>query len=98
MKEPDAPGGSMTESRPGGAAASGEERGVIPPDLLEILRCPLGKAPLRLEGDALVCTRCGLTYRIEDGIPNMLVDEAALPPGVSDLKQVACYPAGGASS
>jgi hypothetical protein len=89
----------MTEPEPGGAAAaSGETRSPIPEDLLEILRCPLGKAPLRLEGDALVCTKCGLTYRIEDGIPNMLVDEAALPPGVSDLKQVACYPAVGPSN
>jgi uncharacterized protein YbaR (Trm112 family) len=79
----------------GAPAASGETQGPIPADLLEILRCPLGKAPLRLEGNALVCTKCGLTYKIEDGIPNMLIDEAVLPPGVSDLKQVACYPAGG---
>ncbi|MBI4606871.1 MAG: Trm112 family protein [Planctomycetes bacterium] len=64
----------------------------IPQDLLEILVCPLGKAPLRLEGSALVCTRCGLTYAIEDGIPNMLIDEARLPAGVTDLKQLACYP------
>jgi len=65
----------------------------IPQDLLEILVCPLGKAPLRLEGTSLVCTRCGLTYAIEDGIPNMLIDEAKLPAGVTDIRQVACYPA-----
>jgi uncharacterized protein YbaR (Trm112 family) len=65
----------------------------IPQDLLEILVCPLGKAPLRLEGTSLVCTRCGLTYTIEDGIPNMLIDEAKLPAGVTDIRQVACYPA-----
>jgi len=89
---------SEPQARGGAPATSGETRNIIPNDLLEILRCPLGKAPLRLEGDALVCTKCGLSYRIEDGIPNMLVDEAALPPGVSDLKQVACYPASGPSS
>lgn len=64
---------------------------IIPQDLLEILVCPLGKAPLRLEGETLVCTKCGLVYPIEDGIPSMLVDEAKLPPGVTDLKQLACY-------
>lgn len=63
----------------------------IPQDLLAILRCPLGKAPLRLEGNLLICTKCGLAYKIEDGIPNMLIDEAQLPAGVSDWKQVACY-------
>lgn len=64
----------------------------IPEALLEILVCPLGKAPLRLEGETLVCTKCGLSYSIEDGIPNMLIEEARLPPGVTDLKEVACYP------
>ena len=63
----------------------------IPQDLLDILVCPLGKAPLRLEGETLVCTKCGLVYPIEDGIPSMLVDEAKLPAGITDLKQLACY-------
>ena len=27
--------------------------------LLSLLVCPLGKAPLRREGDDLICTRCG---------------------------------------
>ena len=73
------------------AASAREEAGSLPADLLELLRCPLGKAPLRLEGNALVCTKCGLTYAIEDGIPNMLIDEAKLPPGVADLKDLACW-------
>ena len=72
--------------------SSTDNQGPIPDALLEILVCPLGKAPLRLEGEALVCTKCGLTYSIEDGIPNMLIEEAKLPPGVTDLSQVACYP------
>ena len=90
----------MSEPQTSGAApaTNGEARSLIPDDLLQILRCPLGKAPLRLEGNALVCTKCGLSYRIEEGIPNMLVDEATLPAGVSDVKQVACYPASGPQS
>ncbi len=64
---------------------------IIPRELLDILVCPLGKAPLRLEGETLVCTKCGLVYPIEEGIPSMLVDEAKLPAGVTDLKQLACY-------
>ncbi len=76
----------MSTTGTGGEAAS-----IIPQDLLDILVCPLGKAPLRLEGTSLVCTKCGLVYAIEDGIPNMLIEEAKLPSGVTDLKQVACY-------
>ena len=73
------------------ATSTTEEAGPLPADLLELLRCPLGKAPLRLEGSSLVCTKCGLAYAIEDGIPNMLIEEAKLPPGVGDLKELACW-------
>jgi uncharacterized protein YbaR (Trm112 family) len=75
------------------ATPGAEPSNQIPQDLLEILVCPLGKAPLRLEGSTLVCTKCGLAYAIEDGIPNMLIDEAKLPAGVTELKQLACYKA-----
>ena len=50
---------------------------VISPELLAILVCPVDKQDLRLEGDHLVCTSCGRSYPIEDGIPNMLVDDDA---------------------
>mgnify|MGYP001131435662 CR=1 FL=1 len=63
---------------------------MIKDDLLAILVCPLGHAPLRREGDALVCTRCGLRYAIRDGIPNMLYEEAELPPGVGSIADLAC--------
>ncbi|MGQ9591959.1 MAG: Trm112 family protein [Planctomycetota bacterium] len=63
----------------------------IPEELLDILVCPLGKAPLRLEGGSLVCTKCGLAYAIEDGIANMLVEEAKLPPGVASIEELPCY-------
>ncbi len=48
----------------------------IDPKLLAILVCPVEKQPVRLEGQTLVCTACGRVYPIEDGIPNMLVEEA----------------------
>lgn len=47
----------------------------ISPELLAILVCPVDKQPVQLEGEELVCTSCGRRYKIENGIPNMLVDE-----------------------
>ncbi|MDO4686681.1 MAG: Trm112 family protein [Corynebacterium sp.] len=50
----------------------------IDPKLLEVLACPRDKGPLRyLEAEqVLVNERLGIAYRIEDGIPVMLIDEA----------------------
>ncbi|MEJ5998810.1 Trm112 family protein [Corynebacterium sp. H130] len=50
----------------------------IDPKLLEILVCPQDKGPLRyLEAEQkLVNERLGIAYRIDDGIPVMLADEA----------------------
>jgi uncharacterized protein YbaR (Trm112 family) len=42
--------------------------------LTEVLVCPKDQADLRLEGDELVCVRCGTRYPVEDGVPNMLID------------------------
>jgi uncharacterized protein YbaR (Trm112 family) len=57
-------------------------------ELMEILCCPVDKHELELEIDAqdgpeilagqLVCTECGESYPIEDGIPNLL------PPDMRD--------------
>ncbi|MGH2608933.1 MAG: methytransferase partner Trm112 [Tepidiformaceae bacterium] len=51
-------------------------------DLMEIIVCPLCKGDLQLTVDKeeadeivdgkLVCSQCGETYPIEDGIPNLL--------------------------
>ncbi len=51
----------------------------LDPALLEILACPECKVKVELEAEHLVCMRCGRRYRIEDGIPIMLVDEAEPP-------------------
>jgi uncharacterized protein YbaR (Trm112 family) len=50
----------------------------VDPRLLEILVCPLTKAPLRYDRAAqeLISLEAGLAYPIRDGIPIMLVDEA----------------------
>jgi uncharacterized protein len=55
-----------------------EEASEIDPKLLEILVCPLTKAPLRYDRAAqeLISEEAGLAYPIRDGIPIMLVDEA----------------------
>jgi len=48
------------------------------PKLLDILVCPLCKSSLiyRKAAQELVCKADRLAYRIEDGIPVMLADEA----------------------
>jgi len=48
---------------------------VIDPELRALLVCPVEQAALGLEEASLVCTVCGRVYPIEDGIPNMLVDD-----------------------
>jgi uncharacterized protein len=55
-----------------------EEATGLDPKLLEILVCPLTKAPLRYDRarQELISDKAGLAYPIRDGIPIMLVDEA----------------------
>jgi uncharacterized protein len=50
----------------------------VDPKLLELLICPLTKGPLRYDRvrNELVSEQAGLAYRIRDGIPIMLVDDA----------------------
>ncbi len=64
----------------------------VHPDLLKILVCPMAHAELKLENGWLVCTRCGPRFRIEDGIPVMLIEEATLPPGIARIEDLPCWP------
>jgi hypothetical protein len=50
----------------------------LPSDLLAILRCPESKQPLvYFEAEKfLFCPASRLKYRVDDGIPVMLVDDA----------------------
>ncbi len=60
--------------------ASGQSsgHGAVDPKLLEILVCPLTKAPLDYDSEAqeLISRQARLAFPIRDGIPIMLVDEA----------------------
>ncbi len=51
---------------------------MIDKKLLEILVCPVSKAPLEYdaEKDELICRASGLAYPVRDGIPVMLESEA----------------------
>ncbi|MDQ6851831.1 MAG: Trm112 family protein [Actinomycetota bacterium] len=56
----------------------------LDPELLQLLACPTDDhAPLREVEDTLVCTHCASSFRIEDGIPVLLLDEAT--PGPNGL-------------
>lgn len=55
---------------------------MIDKELLEILACPVCKAPVIEQAERLVCTKCGRRYPIRDGIAVMLVDEAE--PGAAE--------------
>jgi uncharacterized protein YbaR (Trm112 family) len=65
---------------------------MISPQLFEILRCPMdpNRTRLDLEGDRLVCQRCRLQYLIKDGFPDLIPEEAELPPGCESLSQLPC--------
>jgi uncharacterized protein YbaR (Trm112 family) len=65
---------------------------MISQDLLDMLRCPFDPSHTRLslEGDALFCQRCRLKFAIKDGFPNMVPEEAELPPGCESIDQLPC--------
>ncbi len=48
----------------------------LAPDLLALLRCPACHGELVVEADALRCDACRLRFRVVDGIPDMLIDDA----------------------
>jgi uncharacterized protein YbaR (Trm112 family) len=49
-------------------------------DLLDILVCPLCKAPVKIlpDGSGLKCQACKRVYPIRDDIPVMLLEEAKI--------------------
>lgn len=50
----------------------------IDPSLLKVLACPRchGALDLRTSPEGMTCGACKLLYEIEDGVPNLLLDEA----------------------
>ena len=49
---------------------------LLPRDLLDILACPQCRGPLAVETASLRCDTCRLRYRVEQGIPVLLIHEA----------------------
>jgi uncharacterized protein YbaR (Trm112 family) len=67
---------------------------MINEELLKPTVCPMGKAELRLESKSLVCTRCGPRFAIEDDLPNLVIEEAQLPPGCHQIADLECVRSG----
>jgi uncharacterized protein YbaR (Trm112 family) len=66
---------------------------MISPELLDILRCPMDPvrtARLDLQTDHLLCQRCRLKFKIKDGFPVLVVEEAELPAGCPSFQQLPC--------
>ncbi|MBZ5629970.1 MAG: Trm112 family protein [Acidobacteriia bacterium] len=51
---------------------------MISKELLDILACPVCKAPLSLGTDTLKCSACRRVYPIRDGIPILLEEEGRI--------------------
>ncbi|MGE3798439.1 MAG: Trm112 family protein [Thermomicrobiales bacterium] len=48
---------------------------IVSDELMAILVCPVDHGKLEIVDSALRCTVCGRVFPVNDGIPNMLVDE-----------------------
>ena len=66
---------------------------MFPPEALAWLRCPIDPARIATlvdEETHLVCSKCRVRFRVRDGIPNLLADDAELPEGCKNRKQLPC--------
>jgi uncharacterized protein YbaR (Trm112 family) len=67
---------------------------MITPEQIEIFRCPIDpkrEAKLVLEDDVrLFCARCRVQFRIRDGFPSLVLEDATLPAGCASLGQLPC--------
>lgn len=52
---------------------------MVDKELIKILACPECKSDVELKEEKIVCSGCGRSYPVKQGIPVMLVDEAELP-------------------
>lgn len=54
----------------------------VPPELIEILRCPKCRSKVELKEDPVrlkcVNAECSLAYPVKDDIPVMLIEEASV--------------------
>ena len=58
---------------------------------IEDLLCPIGKYPLQVSGDMLECTNCGAKFPVKENIPMLLIDDAVLPMGMNNFKDLKCF-------
>ena len=65
---------------------------MIGADLVAILRCPLNPSQTKLtvDGDHLRCERCALRFKIKDGFPVLVAEEAELPAGCASTDELPC--------
>ena len=63
---------------------------MIDNDMISLLCCPLGKADLIIENGNILCSRCGVKFTVRDGIPVLLIEEAALPEGINSISELNC--------
>jgi uncharacterized protein len=71
----------LSENQPMSQSSPASDQPLAPsvdPRLLEVLVCPLTKAPLEYDrvANELISRKAGLAYPIRDGIPIMLPEEA----------------------
>ena len=71
-------GGALSLPTPYNPRFPPQDELVLDPKLLNILVCPVSKAPLIYDEtkQELLCKASGLAYPIRDGIPVMLEEEA----------------------
>lgn len=55
------------------------------------LVCPIGKFPLKHEASMLICTNCGVGFKIIDSIPDLQIEDIILPSGINDISELKCY-------
>ncbi len=65
---------------------------MINPEVLERLACPMDPSHtrVRFEESHFLCERCAVKFRIKDGIPNFVIEEAELPVGCKGIHDLPC--------
>jgi len=55
-------------------------------DLLDVLACPACKGNVAVSENSIVCISCQLNFKIKEGIPVMLLDEAGRLATTNNIK------------
>lgn len=66
-----------------------EPQQTLSEQVLALMRCPVTRSAVRLEGGVLVAEQpegAGLRYPIKAGIPVLLEEEAILPEGIDSME------------